>query len=1382
MITLKSKKIIAIILGVISALCFLMFGLSFVDTNAEVVQYEKGKVEVYQIAPEKNTLTQGYVIKTANDKIVVIDGGVDSKKLDTYLPQTIRQILGKEEGEAFHVDAWFLSHPHNDHIFELAKMLNGYVAEDDASLIDGKVVIKVPNSLNNPTEYTDVCVTPDNNFTIGKFYFDFPTWNYKSGDTSACLINLKQGLEKYAAAHPEVEDFTLTNGAVDVYSELNGKYINKDTIAQGQNIYVDGVRFEILQTWSFGDGDANNNSMIIRMWVDGQSLMFLNDAGVKSGNRLLATYDADFLKADIVQLAHHGQNGVSKEVYDAIDADVRLWANFYDLWNADVATTANQTADVRTWFGLNKFMESTETDFVAALSKFPVNPSVQADWTEEVLNSQKITLPYVVAFKDDLGFKMNEGATLRLNEGSYNAGLRFSARMTAYDEDATYGFVIAPKEYFEEYTGDYALNLLKNNSTKPVINLLSKVLDGGERGNGNYYEIQASISNIMYKNMNREFTGLAYIYKDGQYIDAEFTSLDAISTSVLQAALDAERNEEYTGDDLDVVNTFIHKGLMSAKGVAESDYDKDASVDVTLAFTETTANVKYGNSVTLDLQTNVSKNIIGYEYDEKLLDFDASTGKVTPKEIGEATITAYCYDKTATFTVNTTVEEGYYTVFNAPGTLKDITLNDRAYRTASDISVDLATNVKDRAGVTEPYAAKITVTSSISDNSISDILFTLPREVDVTKGGVTIAINIAETQGTFAIFNVHRWATNAETGKPLFDAIDPVSYSTKGQRLFTDATQKEAALNLWKYIYVDFTTATAALDKLALAFSGMPSGTESVVYVAYIAEGDVSAEKTAAAQEQLMDGLRNSLTDDYIAQFDNELYKSLVTVQSSSYYFEGGMKVDLVDEFQGEKGVLKISGIINTVNGQIIAKIKMPKAYTQKFTVKFYVVGKEYNGSDCVAPGLLGFCNGSDNSYVSGGHWYNSAALEPNVWHTKTVTPTAAEDAIYFMAGWSKGFELEAYISFVIDGDGVNTLMKEYKAQALENLNTEAGEIASFNCDAYTQMLSYPSSYAAKSYSAEMVESVTDGQGITMKDVMKLTINLNTSSPNWSFVNINLPKAHTGLYTLEYYIPEQGINFPADAQVGMLNETASLVEHDWQKVGVWTSYVCDPSNASGVMAIGLVNHPMSGLTFEIYISAVYDGDKTAYVNEKIYKTGLGENEIANFDIVGYTNFVVMTNASYNPGNFKVEWLESYGEGENQANGVIKISGKVNSTGNRANVGIQLIVPHTGTYTIKYAWGKYTHSDGTTTSLAAGRWMTGVSDACVSSDNLHELKAPSDGVVWQTSVVDTSSWTTGTKYVGIQFWGSAVTLTDTTTENCGFVMYIDCIYNGDVTQA
>lgn len=1310
----KSNKFLAILLGIVAAISFAMIGLT-TSAKADMVEYDKTQVEVYQIAPEINTLTQGYVIKTANDKIVVIDGGVDSFSMDTYLPQAIRAILGLEEGAFFHVDAWFLSHAHSDHIFELAKMLNGYVDENDESLVDGKVEIKVPTSLTDGTPKATTLVTPDNNFTIGKFYFDFPTWNYKSGDTSSCLKNLKDGLEVYAKAHPEVEDFELTDNALDVYSELNGKYINRDTIKEGQNIYIDGIRFEIMQTWSYGDGDANNNSMVIRMWVDGQSVMFLNDTGVRSGNRLLDTYGADYLKTDIVQLAHHGQNGADKPVYEAIDADVRLWANFRDLWNADKATTSNQTAAVREWFGLEKLTKSTETDLVAALSTCPNNPSVQADWTKEVLDSMKLSLPYAVAFKDDAGFKMNEGASVRLNEGTGNAGLRFSARMSAYDDSASYGFVIAPREYFEEYTKDYAQNLIANSGSKAIIDLRCKMLDGAVRKNGNFYEIQGSISMIKYANMNREFTGLAYMLKDGVYTDAGFDSLDDITRSVLDVALKANASGDFDGadnaEDLAIIKSFIHKGVMKEQGVLESDYDANAAINVSLAFKETSASVEYGDSVIAEIETDVDKNLVAYSYDKKLINFDPETGKITPLEVGTATLTASCYDKTATFTVTTDTKDGYYITFENEGALKDVSLNDRAYRTGNGIKTELATNVTDKIGITEPNAVKITTTAS--GGGICDVVINLPKEIDVeTHKGVTVAINFASTEGTFAIFNVNYWeTTNTETGRPILGAKDPVSHSGKGTRPFTDANGRDTALNTWKYIYVDYTTCGTDFDKVVLAMSGIPANGESVIYVAYVAEGDVSAEKTAAAQEQLMGKLQESLTDGYIAQFDNGLYEDLVSTVSGSYYWEdSSLKAEILDEFEGEKGVLKVTGIANTSNNQGWFKIRLPKPHSGSYTVRSYFATTERVALNSIFGGV----NGTAGSYDK----VLDTADYLDKWADHYVTTDGDENYLFFAVANTGGARVEVYFSFVYDGQKLN-------------LATTEGYLATFDNADWLNTVSAPSGTAYFHEDGLMqTEYLESFQGET--GVVKVSGKIN-ASPGRVLVKFALPKAHSGKFTIRFWVAKTELNpgligFCHDINLGRVDGCFWYSENVPAN-GVWHTKVITTSTDTSAVYFEAGNGPNAYL--EIYFAFIMDGDKLEYLQEQDKQkvvNGLTGNEIANFDIEGYKDLIVKANAA-NLGTITTEYLESY-EGQT---GVVKITMTHDSAGGPdAAWVLHLPKAFTEGYTVTYRLEDLVVNESAVNRVATIRWRYANADSTVANGTDDETTYTYD--TWHTEYV------------------------------------------------
>ena len=125
------------------------------------------------------------------------------------------------------------------------------------------------------------------------------------------------------------------------YDDINGSTINSAEIKWGLDIEIDGIRFEIMQTWDYADRkgseDINETSLVMRAHVEGQSILFLNDLGGfnsdrSSGARLVNTY-GEALKSDIVQMAHHGQKGSQKALYDLVDAKVHLWPTPAFVWN-----------------------------------------------------------------------------------------------------------------------------------------------------------------------------------------------------------------------------------------------------------------------------------------------------------------------------------------------------------------------------------------------------------------------------------------------------------------------------------------------------------------------------------------------------------------------------------------------------------------------------------------------------------------------------------------------------------------------------------------------------------------------------------------------------------------------------------------------------------------------------------------------------------------------------------------------------------------------------------------------------------------------------------------------------------------------------------------
>ena len=312
------------------------------------------KTEIYQLQPHSGMLMQSYVIKTPNDKIIVIDGGHDYYMEHPYLPSAIRAILDKKDGEYFQIEAWFLSHGHTDHYGEFLMMMKEY--------------------------------SQSSNYKVNNFYFDFPDFvnsNFDPDDYTVEKLDLmKELFDKYA----KVNDLGVEN----YYNALNGAVVNANSVANGLTMEIDGVKLEILQTWCEEDDQVNGNSMVIRVRPEnpnGKTCLFLNDVSIVSGARLLKTY-GEQLKSDVVQMSHHGQAGADKDVYDMIDAKIRLWPTPFWVWGNE---ETYKIGEVRGWVGVDAD-NLTENDLVACEYKaYPEDYTSVDDW-KQCVQGMKILL------------------------------------------------------------------------------------------------------------------------------------------------------------------------------------------------------------------------------------------------------------------------------------------------------------------------------------------------------------------------------------------------------------------------------------------------------------------------------------------------------------------------------------------------------------------------------------------------------------------------------------------------------------------------------------------------------------------------------------------------------------------------------------------------------------------------------------------------------------------------------------------------------------------------------------------------------------------------------------------------------------------------------
>lgn len=276
-----------------------------VQTDAQTdAQTEEGGEDVpkqapvlYQIAPDQNMLLNSYVIKTSSGKLIVIDGGgAGSPGKSGYLYNKLQEISGQEEPV---VEAWFLSHMHDDHV----------------------------------TEFTIVGTNRRKKMSVNNIYMNFPSREF---------MNTAEG-GKFAYLYDDIEaayDKFIGKGE---FEKTNGK-----NVFEGDIIDIDGIKFEILLTVSDKETEPNINdtSLIFRVEIEGQTVLFLGDAHLVQSSRLIEKYGDD-LKSDMVQMSHHGQNGVTRAAYEKIAPTLCLWPT--PIWVYKNADGIYQTTAVRNW-------------------------------------------------------------------------------------------------------------------------------------------------------------------------------------------------------------------------------------------------------------------------------------------------------------------------------------------------------------------------------------------------------------------------------------------------------------------------------------------------------------------------------------------------------------------------------------------------------------------------------------------------------------------------------------------------------------------------------------------------------------------------------------------------------------------------------------------------------------------------------------------------------------------------------------------------------------------------------------------------------------------------------------------------------------------------
>lgn len=259
---------------------------------SEQPPYEKRFTpELHGLSLDQSNIDCGmsYILKNSDGSLFIIDGGYFTPGEDERLYD--RMCALTPPGEEIIISGWFFSHVHQDHVGCFMDFTRRY---------SGK-------------------------FRVEGFYFNFPglglpeAADWRAEDT-VTTIEFYELMKKYYSGVPS---YKIMTGQV-----FRVRDIEAEVLFSHENIYPQRI------------GNNNDASTVIAVTVRGQRILFLGDASEFESKLILNMY-GDYIKSDIVQVAHHGFNGADVELYRRVDPATVLWPTADYCLKGDLWRSAN---------------------------------------------------------------------------------------------------------------------------------------------------------------------------------------------------------------------------------------------------------------------------------------------------------------------------------------------------------------------------------------------------------------------------------------------------------------------------------------------------------------------------------------------------------------------------------------------------------------------------------------------------------------------------------------------------------------------------------------------------------------------------------------------------------------------------------------------------------------------------------------------------------------------------------------------------------------------------------------------------------------------------------------------------------------------------------
>ncbi len=216
-----------------------------------------------------NQLGLCLIFRMADGRFVIVDGGNHNNATIPLLNNNLRELAVDKDNIV--IAAWIMTHAHGDHVGAFVKFSN--------SAYKNKVTVQ--NFVHH------LCTAEQ----------------YENCNDAGRADQTRQLMKTYKGAN----------------------IIKAHT---GQVMKIAGAEIEMLFTSADLEPYVldyhNTSSLVFRVTAEGNSVMVLGDASTVSNGHMVKIY-GDYLKSDMVQIAHHGFQGGTVPLYEAIQAKVALW-------------------------------------------------------------------------------------------------------------------------------------------------------------------------------------------------------------------------------------------------------------------------------------------------------------------------------------------------------------------------------------------------------------------------------------------------------------------------------------------------------------------------------------------------------------------------------------------------------------------------------------------------------------------------------------------------------------------------------------------------------------------------------------------------------------------------------------------------------------------------------------------------------------------------------------------------------------------------------------------------------------------------------------------------------------------------------------------------